>query len=183
MTSLQMADEISRNFTELSVLTMADSHFRGGHRLHIKACLILLVMSQMSQSTNYMRVFHMPGISCLKLEPRKTSSHNASCHPSDIYGNRYRVLFRFPQRNSCFAGNEITTHKAPYTNMGYHKYQHGLVTAPIINRRVKLLICSQWCSHWSLGMKYFHPALYFACGYLSMLELESTRGSKGVLGY
>ena len=31
----------------------------------------------------------------------------------------------------------------------------------------------QWCNHWSFGMdKQFHPILYRACDYLSMLGLE-----------
>ena len=38
---------------------------------------------------------------------------------------------------------------------------------------------SQWCNHWSLGMdKSFHPTLYWACDYLSMLRLKLIHVSK-----
>ena len=37
----------------------------------------------------------------------------------------------------------------------------------------------QWCNRWCLGMdKQFHPTLYWACDYLSMLVLKLIRVSK-----
>ena len=44
---------------------------------------------------------------------------------------------------------------------------------------MKLLIHSVECNRWSLGMdKQFHPTLYWACGYLSMLGLKLNHVSK-----
>ena len=138
MNQTVMVNKISRNLTVLGVLTMADSNFRGSHRFDLKTNFILIVMSQMSQSTNYMRVFHMSGISCLKLEQRKTWSYYALCHLCDMYRKRNWFLFKLLQQNSCFTGHVITTPGAPFTIMGYLGY--GLVTVPFIKFRVSLLL-------------------------------------------